>query len=519
MRAVIYARFSTDKQSDTSIDDQVRVCRDRAARLGLEVATVYSDAAVSGATYVAARAGGAALLADRFDVLLMESLSRLSRDSVDGEMVIRRLEHNGVRIVAGAYDSGMGSARKVIRAFDGAMNEKYRDDLAIWTHRGLTGQVVRGYIAGGASYGYRSVLAGLDAKGDPLGYRLEVVPDAAAIVREIFDRYAAGESCQRIAAELNARGVRGPRGGTWSVSALYGAPAKGAGILNNELYVGRYVWNRSHWVRDPDTQKRQRFLRPPSEWLTDARPELRIVSDETWHAVRARMDGTRLTSGRAGRGGQPTTLLGGILRCGVCGGAVVKVSARSYGCANHRNRGPAVCTGVDARQDAVDGALVGHVRTALTAPEVVRRIEEHATAILEDRERQGGSRRALAERVRELDAEARRLVDAIAAVGISPALTRKLRDVEAQAEAARRALAAAPASKGTTAVREAVRAGLLSIRADLEGNLQAARDALRACLGDVRLLAEGPAVYAVFEDTAQRLMLRAVNGSGCGGKI
>jgi hypothetical protein len=66
-----------------------------------------------------------------------------------------------------------------------------------------------------------------------------VVPDQAVIVREIFSRYAAGESCQRLAADVNARGVRGPRGGTWSVSAVYGSPAKGAGILNNRLYIGR----------------------------------------------------------------------------------------------------------------------------------------------------------------------------------------------------------------------------------------------------------------------------------------
>ena len=53
--------------------------------------------------------------------------------------------------------------------------------------------------------------------------------------RQVLVRLRAGESCPRIAADLNARGVRGPRGGTWCVSALYGSPAKGAGVLNNEL--------------------------------------------------------------------------------------------------------------------------------------------------------------------------------------------------------------------------------------------------------------------------------------------
>jgi len=167
------------------------------------------------------------------------------------------------------------------------------DDLRAKTHRGLTGQIERGYHAGGLSYGYRSVVAGVNARGEPIGHRLEIDDAQAAIVREIFARYGEGESCQRIAANLNARGVRGPRGGTWCVSALYGSPAKRAGVLNNELYVGRYVWNRSKWIKNLDTGKRERFIRPESEWQSVARPELCILDDELWHAVRERMASPR----------------------------------------------------------------------------------------------------------------------------------------------------------------------------------------------------------------------------------
>src|SRR5271169_6321022 len=86
------------------------------------------------------------------------------------------------------------------------------DDLRAKTHRGLCGQIERGFHAGGLAYGYRSVA--LDG-----GHRLEVDPAQAEQVRWIFARYAGGWSCQKIAATLNAQGVRGPRGGTWCVSA------------------------------------------------------------------------------------------------------------------------------------------------------------------------------------------------------------------------------------------------------------------------------------------------------------
>ena len=384
MRAVIYARFSTELQSVASIEDQARLCRERATALGLTVVAVHSDCAVSGATPVDRRPGASACVADalagRFDVLLIESLDRLSRNLVEQETVIRRLEHRGVRLVgvSDGYDSTSGAGRKLLRGVRGLISETYLDDLRAKTHRGLTGQIERGYHAGGLSYGYRSVVAGVNGRGEPIGHRLEIDQAQAAIVREIFGHYAAGESCQRIAADLNARGVRGPRGGTWCVSALYGSPAKGAGVLNNELYVGRYVWNRSQWIKNPDTGRRERFIRPEAEWQSVARPQLRILDDEPWQAVRERMASPRRAGGRKGRGGVPTTLLGGILRCGQCGGAVVKVNARTYGCAAHKDRGPAVCGGVAASHVDVDRVVLEYVRGALTAPDVLAWIEREA---------------------------------------------------------------------------------------------------------------------------------------------
>ena len=87
--AAIYARFSTDRQDATSIADQIRVCRTRAEAIGLDILGESSDAAVSGAIAVLDRPGAgamhAAALAGKFDVLLVESLDRLSRDLVDSE--------------------------------------------------------------------------------------------------------------------------------------------------------------------------------------------------------------------------------------------------------------------------------------------------------------------------------------------------------------------------------------------------------------------------------------------------
>ena len=73
----------------------------------------------------------------------------------------------------------------------------------------------------------------------------------------IFTDFAGGKSPRAIAKDLNDRGVAGPRGVPWGASTIYGNWRRGTGILNNELYVGRLVWNRQRFVKDPEMNRRQ----------------------------------------------------------------------------------------------------------------------------------------------------------------------------------------------------------------------------------------------------------------------
>src|SRR5690606_24458109 len=100
-RVGIYARYSSDLQSDTSIEDQRRLCSDRARSKDWEVVEHYGDAGLSGASLV--RPGIQALIADalagKFDIVLAEALDRLSRDQEDIAGVYKRMEFAGVKIV------------------------------------------------------------------------------------------------------------------------------------------------------------------------------------------------------------------------------------------------------------------------------------------------------------------------------------------------------------------------------------------------------------------------------------
>ncbi|MBK1686239.1 recombinase family protein [Rubrivivax gelatinosus] len=521
LRAVLYARYSSDRQRETSIDDQVRAGRALIARERWSLVGEWGDEEISGSVPVALRPGGKALLAaalaGRFDVLVLEGLDRLARELGEQESIVKRLEHRGIRIVgtADGYDSG-ARGRKVMRIARGLINELYLDDLREKTHRGLAGQFDRGYHVGGVTYGYRS-----EATDGGAGRRLVVVEEEAKVVREIFEAYAGGESARAICHRLNEEGQPSPRGGTWAVSALVGDRARGAGLLNNELYAGKLIWNRRQWLKDPDSGKRRYVDRPREEWQVREVPELRIVPAELWDAVRAR----DRRHGAQGKGAKPRTLFAGILRCSSCGGPMTAIDARRYGCNAHHDRGPAVCANRTAfRRRDVDQALLGVVRQDLLAPEMLAHLQASVRAAIRAATAQDSrAARAAAARQAELRGEISRLVDAVARVGISDALRARLEAAEAELAA----LQAPPrpvadVERAASLALAAYRRRLLDLQASLEraSDRERTRELLADIVGQVLLRRDDAGDWAEMEEPAQRLALTgSASGTGCGGRI
>jgi hypothetical protein len=176
----------------------------------------------------------------------------------------------------------------------------------------MAGRVKQGLYAGGLAYGYAPVT------GDP-GKRV-IVEAEADIVRRIFAEYLAGKSPRKIAADLNGEGVAPPRGKSWNASTINGNRQRGYGILHNEIYGGRLVWNRVRMIRDPDTGKRVSRVDPESEWKYSDVPELAIVDGETYAKAQVLKSSRSSMTPRLQRA--PRRLLSGLLRCGACGGGM-----------------------------------------------------------------------------------------------------------------------------------------------------------------------------------------------------
>jgi site-specific DNA recombinase len=506
MRAALYARYSSDRQRETSIDDQVRLCRDRAERETWLVVDIFIDRALSAALPFASRPGAAALLelalAGGCDVVVIESLDRCFRDLLEQERIVRLLEFRGVRLVgvSDGYDSQFED-RELHRGFRGLLNQHYLRDLAKKVHRGLVGQVDRNLSAGGLPFGYRPIQR-------ERGQDLEIDPTRAAHVREIFEMAAAGKSARAIAAELNRRRIPGPKGGTWAFSAIYGHPKKGTGILRNAIYIGRYTWNRTRWVKDPESGRRRRFERPPSEWLTRDRQDLRIIDDALWHAVRARLQ--HVERPRGGR--SPRSPLSGLLRCQACGGAVIAVSKYDYGCATHKDRGPAVCDGIRVKRRTLESRILEIARAELAGADAIAQLRREVAAEMANQERESRKEIERTEnRLRELERAIANLVDAAAAAPWSRALSDRLHQAEQEREqlhAIARTRAAGP---------RAILPRLLDKYCDMLADLPAAmarapeeaREALSACFGTIRLSKQGRAIYAEIDALGAILTLVA----------
>ncbi|MEY9425518.1 site-specific DNA recombinase [Bradyrhizobium ottawaense] len=407
-RVALYARYSSDNQRDASIEDQFRICRERTMREKWTIVNSYKDAGISGASMIL-RPGIQALLQDAqsraFDIVLAEALDRISRDQADVATLFKQLRFAGVPIVTLAE----GEITELHVGLKGTMNALFLKDLAAKTHRGFRGRVEGGKSGGGLCYRYR-VIKRLDERGDRIRGDREIDPAQAGVIRRIFRDFAAGISPRAIAVKLNAEGIAGPETQLWNDTTIRGHVKRGTGIINNELYVGRLVWNRLHYIKNPSTGKRISRLNPEADWIVTKVPELRIIEDELWDRVRAKQSeiaekfinvtvavrehhsNKRLNSAR-----RPKSLFSGLVLCGLCDGPCSLRGADRFVCSAHVSNG-SCSNGRTLARSELEHRVLGGLKDRLLAPNVIaeamRAYAEEMNRLNRDRRARGDAWRA-----------------------------------------------------------------------------------------------------------------------------
>lgn len=215
-------------------------------------------------------------LSGQFDLMIAEAMDRLNRDLEATARLYKQLSYANIQLLTLTE----GPISEIHVSIGGLMSELYLKNLADKTRRGLSGRIDAGKSAGGLSFGY-DIVGGLNADGRPITGELRINLNEAHIVEAILRRFASGDGPRAIARDLNQRGIPGPGGRKWGDTTIRGHAKKGTGLINNELYIGRRIWNRSKWIKNPDTGRRVQRLNPPSDWKCREVPLLRIVEAAT----------------------------------------------------------------------------------------------------------------------------------------------------------------------------------------------------------------------------------------------
>jgi DNA invertase Pin-like site-specific DNA recombinase len=353
-------------------------------------------------------------------VLLVDDSSRVSRDLADAVRFMQQVKFYGIRVIyiSQSIDSDSEQA-ETLAAVHGIVDSLYLRELSKKVKRGLAGQVSRGFATGSSTYGYRTIPVpdptGKHTNGYPvvLGHRVEVEPNEARVIVQIFEWFADGLGVRRIVERLNQTRTNGPRGGRWKHGAV-------RYVLTNEKYTGKLLWGQRRTEREPGSHRRVARPAPREQWHVQERPDLQIVGPELWERVRRRHAEVRQ---QLPAGNRPTLMRGrnaalhsrylfsGFMRCAECGGSIVAVHATGtrtarYGCSQASRNGTAACSNrLTIRTTVVDQRLLAALRDELLKPSTVKYICEALATELNRRREDRPRRREHLQQARVLTTE------------------------------------------------------------------------------------------------------------------
>lgn len=350
-KAVIYARYSSERQNEQSIAGQVDVCRKWADNNDIEIIDIYKDEALTGRSDK--RPGFQRLVKDaksgKFEYVVVYKVDRFARNRYDSAIYKAQLKKCGVRVVSAMENIADGPEGIILESVLEGMAEYYSANLSQNVIRGMRQKAEQAKYMGGAI---------------PLGFNIDADNNyilderAAVIVHTAYQMFADGEACKTIIDHLNSRGYRTSTGRQFNYSALHS-------LLINDKYIGRYEYL--------------------GVVVEDAIP--RIVSNELYAQVQKRLAQNRRAPARAKA--NVSYLLTGKLFCGKCNSSMVGDSGTSKTGATHcyysciekkRRRG---CTKKSVRKDWIEQMIVDVTMNQVLTDENIERVAQKAYEIYE----------------------------------------------------------------------------------------------------------------------------------------
>ena len=229
MRVVLYMRYSSNRQTEQSIDGQDRVCTAFCEQHGYEIVDRYIDRATSAFKDTDKRTEFQRMIRDSekqlWEGVIVYKLDRFARNRYDSATYKARLKKNGVRVISATENISGNPEGVILEAILEGMAEFYSKELSQKITRGMFESANKCYNIGGHT---------------PLGYKIEnkklVIDEAgAAIVREAFELYANGSTVSQICKIFNKKGYRTAKNSEFNKNSF-------RSIFKNERYIGIYKY-------------------------------------------------------------------------------------------------------------------------------------------------------------------------------------------------------------------------------------------------------------------------------------
>lgn len=396
-RAVIYARFSSSKQREESIEGQLRVCNEYAARNDLLVINEYADHAISGKTDQ--RPAFQQMIYDSksksFEVLLLYNFDRFARNKEDSAIYKRELRRNGVQVISVTQPMTDQPEDIIMEALMEGLAEYYSANLSRNVKRGMTENALKGKPNGLLPLGYKN------NNGE-----IVLDPVEANAVKTMFNLYDQGYGPKFIADEMDRLHVKSKHGNPISFQSV-------KSILSNPRYTGKYIYG--------DTV------------IEDGFPVL--IEQELFDRVQSRIKDRR----RKKRSMEETTyLLTGKLFCGHCKSPMTGESGTSknkstyhyYKCANAKRRKG--CQKKAIRKEKIEGRVLEIIRTEILTDENISQIAERTVQMVEQENKDRSLLNAYTEELKQVTTKICNINNAIAEGVFSKSLAAMLSDLEAR---------------------------------------------------------------------------------------
>ena len=399
MRAAFYGRYSSHAQKDTSIEQQLRECREWAQRNDIQIVAEYSDRALTGTTD--RREQFQKMIRDsakgRWQLVLCYKVDRFARNRYDSATYKAKLKKNGVRVVYAKESIPEGPEGILLESVLEGSAEYYSANLSQNIMRGMRENALECKVNNGAMP--IGLMKGTDGR-----YTIE--PAGATVVRDIFEMYAGGANVITIINALNARGLKTSTGSRWNKNSLHR-------ILRNEKYIGIYRWG-------------------------DVRVEggiPAILSKELFNEVQDRMKKVARAPGASRT--EVDYILTGKLFCGHCGSPMIGESGTSrsgkkyyyYSCGERKHR--RACKKKPVKKDWIEETLVRLLRDRCLTDDVIRVIVD-AAMDLQEREKDDSVLRGFETELAEVKRAIANLIAAIEQGIISPSTKQRLDELEAR---------------------------------------------------------------------------------------